>query len=65
MVYIVQEFLAKNKMAVVPNPPDLPDLAPSDFPQDVNQVEGPRFDTGEEIHAEMQTVLNILTKKYF
>jgi hypothetical protein len=29
--YIVQEFLAENKMAVVPHPPCSPYLAPSDF----------------------------------
>jgi hypothetical protein len=31
MAYIVQEFLTKNKMAVVPHPMYSPDLAPCDF----------------------------------
>jgi hypothetical protein len=35
--YVVQEFLAKNKMAVVPHPPYLQLLS---LPQDENQVEG-------------------------
>jgi hypothetical protein len=31
MAYSMQEFLVKNKMAVVPHPPYSPDLAPPDF----------------------------------
>ncbi|PNF25394.1 hypothetical protein B7P43_G09783 [Cryptotermes secundus] len=66
--YIVQEFLAKNKMAVVPHPPYSSDLAPCDFfliPKTKIKLKGRRFDTVEEIQAETQTVLNTLTKKDF
>ncbi|PNF18540.1 hypothetical protein B7P43_G08515 [Cryptotermes secundus] len=66
--YIVQEFLAKNKMAVVPHPLYSPDLAPCNFflfPKMKIKLKGRRFDTVEEIQAEMQTVLNTLTKKDF
>ncbi|PNF41538.1 hypothetical protein B7P43_G12319 [Cryptotermes secundus] len=65
---IVQEFLAKNKMAVVPHPPYSPDLAPCDFFLFLKmkiKLKGRRFDTAEEIQAETQTVLNTLTKKDF
>ncbi|PNF43640.1 hypothetical protein B7P43_G00693 [Cryptotermes secundus] len=65
---IVQEFLAKNKMAVVPHPPYSPDLTPCDFllfPKMKIKLKGRRFDTVEEIQAETQTVLNTLTKKDF
>jgi hypothetical protein len=64
----VQEFSAKNNMAVVPHPLYSPDLAPCDFflfPKDENQVEGAKIDTVEEIQVETQTVLNTLTKKNF
>ncbi|PNF22065.1 hypothetical protein B7P43_G09729 [Cryptotermes secundus] len=64
--YIVQEFLAKNKMAVVPHPPYSPDLAPCDFfpfPKMKIKMKGRRFDTVQEIQAETQTALNALTKK--
>ncbi|PNF31118.1 hypothetical protein B7P43_G15696 [Cryptotermes secundus] len=62
------EFLAKNKMAVVPHPPYSPDLAPCDFflfPKMKIKLKGQRSDTVEEIQVETQTVLNILTKKNF
>jgi hypothetical protein len=55
-------------MAVVPHPPYSPDLAPCDFflfPKMKIKLKGRRFDTGEEIQAEPQTVLNTLTKKDF
>jgi transposase len=64
----VQEFFAKNKMAVVPRPLYSPDLAPCDFflfPKMKIKLKGRIFDTVEEIQAETQTVLNTLTKKYF
>ncbi|PNF14609.1 hypothetical protein B7P43_G12122 [Cryptotermes secundus] len=66
--YTVQEILAKNKMAVVPHPPYSPDLAPCDFllfHKMKIKLKGRRFDTVEEIQAEMQTVLNTLPKKDF
>jgi histone-lysine N-methyltransferase SETMAR len=45
--YIVQEFLAKSKMAVVPDPPYSPDLAPSNlflFTKMKIKFKGRRFD---------------------
>jgi hypothetical protein len=63
-----QEFFAKNKMAVVPQAPYSPHLAPCYiflFPKMKIMLKGRRSDTVEEIHAETQTVLNILTKKDF
>jgi histone-lysine N-methyltransferase SETMAR len=62
----VQEFLAKNKMAVVPHPPYSPDLAPSAiclFPKMKMKLKGRGFDTGEEIQTAMQMVLNTLNKE--
>jgi len=47
-------------MTVVPHPPYLPDLAPSDFflfPKLKMKFKGQRFQT-EEIQAELQAVLN-------
>ncbi|PNF38765.1 hypothetical protein B7P43_G14029 [Cryptotermes secundus] len=66
--YIVQESLAKNKMAVVPYSPYSPDLAPCDFflfPKMKIKLKGRRFDTIEELQEETQTVLNTLTNKHF
>ncbi|PNF38701.1 hypothetical protein B7P43_G17454 [Cryptotermes secundus] len=60
--------LQNNKTAVVPHPLYLPDVAPYDsflFPKMKIKLMGRRFDTVEEIQAEMQTVLNTLTKKDF
>jgi hypothetical protein len=64
----VQEFLAKNKMAVVLHPQYSPDLAPCDFflfPKMKIKFKGRRFDTVEEIQEETQTVLNTLTNRDF
>ena len=50
-------------MTVVPHPPYLPDLAPSDFflfPKLKMKLKGRRFQTSEEIQAESQAVLNTL-----
>jgi hypothetical protein len=63
----VQEYLAKNKMAVVPHPPYPPELAPSDFflfPKMNIKLTGRRVDAVEEIQAKTQTVLNTLIKKH-
>jgi hypothetical protein len=59
--YIVRGVLAKIKMAVVPNKPCSPDLAPSDFFVFRNikiKLKGFRFVTVEEVEAETQMVLN-------
>jgi hypothetical protein len=52
---LIQQFLAKNKMAVFPQRPFSPDLAPCDFflfPKMKFKLKGRRFDTNEEIRAE-------------
>jgi hypothetical protein len=54
------QFLAKNKMAVIPHPPYSPELAPCDFilfPKIKLNLKGRRFDTIEEIQTESQRVL--------
>jgi hypothetical protein len=61
-VYIIQELLAENKMAVVPHPLYLPDLAPSKMKI---KLKGQRFDTVEEIQVETQMVLKTQAKKHF
>ena len=65
---LTHQFLAKNKIAVIPQPPYSPDLAPCDFflfPKMKLKLKGRRFDTITEIQAETQKVLNILTEKDF
>jgi hypothetical protein len=55
-------------MAVIPNPPYSPDLAPCDFlifPKMKFKLKGRGFDTIEEIQTESQRVLNTLTEKDF
>jgi transposase len=50
--------LAKNKIAVIPRPPYSPDLAPCDiflFLKMKLKLKGCRFDTSEEIQAELQS----------
>jgi hypothetical protein len=54
------EFLAKNKMAAVPNPPHI-----SLFPQLKTKLKGRHFDTTEVMEAEPQAVLNSLTEQNF
>lgn len=61
-------FLAKNKMTVVPHPPYSPDLAPCDFalfPKLKIKLKGRRFDTIEEIQEESLSVLNTLKEHDF
>jgi hypothetical protein len=55
-------------MAVIPNPPHSPDVAPCHFflfPKMKLKLKGRRFDTIEEIQAESQRVLYTLTEKDF
>jgi hypothetical protein len=64
---LAQQFLAKNKMAVIPHPPHSPDLPPCDFflfPKMKLKLKGRRFDKIEEIQAEWQRVLDTVTEKY-
>jgi hypothetical protein len=63
-----QQFLAKNKMAVIPHPPYSHDLAPCKFflfPKMKLKLKGQRFDNNEEIQPESQRVLDTLTKEDF
>jgi histone-lysine N-methyltransferase SETMAR len=65
---LTQQFLAKNKMAVIPHPPYSPDLAPRDlflFPKTKLTLKGRGFDTTEEIQAESQRVLDTQIEKDF
>jgi len=51
---LTHQFLAKNKMAVIPHPLYYPDLAPCGFflfPKMKLKLKGRRFDTIEEIQA--------------
>jgi hypothetical protein len=55
-------------MAVIPQPPYSPDLAPRDFflfTKMKLKLKGRRFDTTEEIQTESQRVLDTLTEKDF
>jgi hypothetical protein len=55
-------------MAVIPHSPYSHDLAPCDFllfPKIKLKLRGRRFDTIEEIQAELQRVLDTLTEKNF
>jgi hypothetical protein len=52
-----QQFLTKNKIAVIPHPPYSPDLATCDFflfSKMKVKLKGRRFNTLEEIKAESQ-----------
>jgi hypothetical protein len=55
-------------MAVIPNPPYSPDLAPCDFflfPKMKLKLKGHWLDTIEEIQAESQRVFDTLTENDF
>jgi hypothetical protein len=55
-------------MAVIPQPPYSPDLAPCDFflfQKMKLKLKGRRFDTIEEIQTDSPRVLNTLTEKDF
>jgi len=65
---LTHQFLAKNKITVIPHPPYSPDLAPCDFfifPKLKLKLKGCQFDTTEEIQAESRRVLDTLTEKDF
>jgi len=65
---LTHQFLAKNKIAVIPQPPYSPDLAPCDFflfQKMKLKLKGCWFDTKKEIQAESQRVLHTLTEKDF
>ena len=63
---LTHQFVAKNKIAVIPHPPYSPDLEPCDFFQFSKlklKLKGSWFDTIEEIQAESQQMLDTLTEK--
>jgi hypothetical protein len=65
---VAHQFLAKNKIAVIPHPLYSPDLAPCYFflfPKMELKLKGRRFDIITEIQAETQKVLNTLREKDF
>jgi hypothetical protein len=62
---LTQQFLAKNKMHVIPHPLYSPELAPCDFflfPNTKLKMKGRRFDSTDEIQAESQRVLDTLDR---
>jgi hypothetical protein len=65
---LTQQFLVKYKMALIPQPPYSPYLAPCDFflfqKMKLN-LKGRRFDSIEVIQAKLQRVLDTLTEKDF
>jgi histone-lysine N-methyltransferase SETMAR len=60
---VVQQFLASKNMTVVPRPPYLPVTSSSSIMK--MKLKGRSFDTAEEIKAESQKVLKMLTQKDF
>ena len=65
---LTHQFLAKNKMAVIPHTPYSPDLAPCGFflfAKMKLKLKGRRFDTTEETKAKWWRVLDTLTIKDF
>jgi len=65
---LTQQFLAKNKIALIPHPPYSPDLPPCDFLLFLKmkfELKGRRFDTNEEIQAKSQRVPDTLIEKDF
>ena len=66
--FVVREFLTKNNMSTVPHSACSPDLAPCDFyvfPKMKLLLKGQCFVPIEEIQAESQQVLNMLTPADF
>ena len=65
---VVRQFLTSKNITVIPHPTYSSDLAPCDFflfPTMKLQLKGRCFDTIEEIHAEMQEVIDTLTFENF
>ena len=65
---IPHQFLAENKIALIPYPPYSPDLELCDFflfPKMKLKLKGRRFVSIDDIQAETQKVLDALTEKDF
>jgi transposase len=63
---LIREFLAKNEITVVPQPPYSPDLLPADFflfPKLKFSLKGQRFESTEEIEENSLTELLAIPKK--
>jgi transposase len=67
-LFLVTNFLAKNKTTVVPQPPYSPDLAPVDFflfPKLKSTLKGRRFDTFDEIQKNLTKDLFAIPKEAY
>ena len=65
---LVRQFLASTKMTVIPHPPYSPEIAPCDFflfPKIKFKLNGPHFDSMEEIQTKLQNVMKTLTRNNF
>jgi hypothetical protein len=65
---VVRQFLTSKNITVISHPPYSPDLAPCDFflfPKVKLWLKGHRFDIKEEVHAELQEVIDTLTFENF
>ena len=66
LLLLVRNFLAKNEMNVVPQPPYSPDLAPADFflfPKLKSTLKGRHFDTFDEIQKNLMKDCSPFRKK--
>ena len=66
--FLVRNLLVKNKMAVVPQPPCSPDMAPVDFflfPKLKSNLKGRRFDTSDKIQKNSTKELFAIPKEGF
>jgi transposase len=64
----VRNFLAKNEMTVVPQPPYSPDLASADFflfPELKSTLKGRHFETFDEIQKNSMKELLMIPKEAF
>ena len=64
----IREFLAKNNIAVLEQPPYLPDLAPRDFflfPKLKEVIKGTRFQDSEVIKTAVARELQAITEESF
>jgi hypothetical protein len=67
-LFLVCNFLAKNKTIVVPQQPYTPDVAPEDFflfPKLKSTLKGRRFDTFDENQKNLTKELFAILKKVF
>jgi transposase len=66
--FLVRNFLAKNKMTVVPQPPYSADLTPANFflfPKLKSTLKGSRFDTTDKIQKNSTNELFAIPKEAF